>query len=210
MQQVHVRRIKKKWVAVISLLVGGLLGVFVVTGIWSMFPSTMPPFLQKNAESTNTQVIRALERTEEVSLVRLGVTGIASQENNSHLFNIEIPGSNRTKFIQYTFDAKLGFEGKDVTIEKTGDSTYTITVPEFKFIGYDNPEYRVAVENNGMLSFGTAQIDSTEMINEIINNDTKAEYIKSNQDLLKDQAKLFYTSIIMSIDPDVKLTFEYK
>ena len=82
----------------------------------------MPASLREKG-TEDTQVIRSMQRTKEVSLLRLGVTGIISKENKSHFFNMEIPGTERARFIQYTFDAKLGFEGKDVVIKKTDGNT---------------------------------------------------------------------------------------
>ena len=174
-------------------------------GFYSLFPGTMPAFLKEKVGTSDTQVIRSMERTKEVALLRLGITGIISQENKSHFFNMEIPGTERARFIQYTFDAKLGFEGKDVSIKETGKNTFDVEIPEFKFIGYDHPEYRMIVEQNGALSFGTQQIDSLDMINNILTEKTKQEYVDSNRDLLEEQAKSFYASIVMGVNPEAKL-----
>ena len=151
-----------------------------------------------------------MQRTKEVSLLRLGVTGIISRENKSHFFSMEIPGSERAQFIQYTFDAKLGFEGKDVVIKEAGDNTFDVAIPEFKFIGYDHPEYRIVVEQNGALSFGTQQIDTLDMVNNILTDKAKKEYVDSNRDILEEQAKSFYTSIVQSVSPDTKLNFTFQ
>ncbi|MCH4842389.1 hypothetical protein [Bifidobacterium pseudolongum] len=169
----------------------------------------MPSSLREKG-TEDVQVIRSMQRTKEVSLLRLGVTGIISKENKSHFFNMEIPGTERARFIQYTFDAKLGFEGKDVVIKETGENAFDIAIPEFKFIGYDDPEYRVIVEQNGALSFGTQQIDSLDMVNNILTDKAKKEYVDSNRDILEDQAKSFYTSIVQSVSPDTKLNFIFK
>ena len=169
----------------------------------------MPEWLREKG-TEDTQVIRSMRRTKEVSLLRLGVTGIISKENKSHFFSMEIPGTERARFIQYTFDAKLGFEGKEFVIKETGENTFDVTIPEFKFIGYDDPEYRVIVEQNGALSFGTKQIDSLDMINNILTDKAKKEYVDSNRDILEEQAKSFYTSIVQSVSPDTKLNFIFK
>ena len=123
---------------------------------------------------------------------------------------MEIPGTERAQFIQYSFDAKLGFDGKDVVIKPAGDNTYDITIPEFKFIGYDHPEYRTVVDQNGALSFGTPQIDTANMINEILSDKARSEYVEKNRDILEDQAESFYTSIVRSVSPDAKLNFIFK
>lgn len=205
--------ISKKWKiagVVIAALSCMAVGCLLMLGFYSLFPGTMPEFLKEKVGTSDTQVIRSMERTKEVSLLRLGITGIISQENKSHFFNMEIPGTERARFIQYTFDAKLGFEGKDVSIKETGKNTFNVEIPEFRFIGYDHPEYRMIVEQNGALSFGTQQIDSLDMINNILTEKTKQEYVDSNRDLLEEQAKSFYTSIVMSVNPEAKLNFTFQ
>ncbi|KFI58433.1 hypothetical protein BCHO_0479 [Bifidobacterium choerinum] len=199
----------KTWGIIIVLIVAMGAGWATSVGFYSLFPWAMPGSIREKG-TEDTQVIRSMRRTKEVSLLRLGVTGIISKENKSHFFNMEIPGTERARFIQYTFDAKLGFEGKEVTIKKTDENTFDITIPEFKFIGYDDPEYRVIVEQNGALSFGTQQIDSLDMINNILTDKAKKEYVDSNRDILEEQAKSFYTSIVNSISPETKLHFTFQ
>lgn len=197
------------WVGIVVLLASMGAGWIASIGFYSLFPGAMPPSLREKG-TEDTQVIRSMQRTKEVSLLRLGVTGIISKENKSHFFNMEIPGTERARFIQYTFDAKLGFEGKDVVIKETGENAFDIAIPEFKFIGYDDPEYRVIVEQNGVLSFGTQQIDSLDMVNNILTDKAKEEYVDSNRDILEEQAKSFYTSIVRSVSPDTKLNFTFQ
>lgn len=194
---------------VIAIVLSFVLGICGVIGAFSAFPGLMPPSLREKGR-TDTQVIHSMQRTKEVSLLRLGVTGIISRENKSHFFSMEIPGSERAQFIQYTFDAKLGFEGKDVVIKEAGDNTFDVAIPEFKFIGYDHPEYRIVVEQNGALSFGTQQIDTLDMVNNILTDKAKKEYVDSNRDILEEQAKSFYTSIVQSVSPDTKLNFTFQ
>lgn len=205
--------IPKKW-KIVGVAIAALscmaVGWIFMLGFYSLFPGTMPPLLKEKVGASDTQVIRSMERTKEVSLLRLGITGIISQENKSHFFNMEIPGTERARFIQYTFDAKLGFEGKDVSIKETGRNTFNVEIPEFRFIGYDHPEYRMIVEQNGALSFGTQQIDSLDMINNILTEKTKQEYVDSNRDLLEEQAKSFYASIVMGVNPEAKLNFTFQ
>jgi hypothetical protein len=47
------------------------------------------------------------------------------------------------------------------------------------------------------------------MVNEILNDDARQTYIASNQELLEEQTKTFYDSLITSIDPTVTTTFEF-
>ena len=47
------------------------------------------------------------------------------------------------------------------------------------------------------------------MVNEILDDDARQEYIDQNEDLLRDQAKVFYESLITSVEPAAVVTFEY-
>ncbi len=88
--------ISKKWKiagVVIAALSCMAVGYLLMLGFYSLFPGTMPEFLKEKVGTSDTQVIRSMERTKEVSLLRLGITGIISQENKSHFFNMEILGT---------------------------------------------------------------------------------------------------------------------
>lgn len=161
------------------------------------------------SESHDSQVIHAIERTQEVSLLRLGIQGIKDEDQSADIFGTNIPGTKKKVFLQYNFDAKLGIDGAEVKITKTGENAYLVSVPKFKFIGYAEPTFKVAVEDGGVLSWGTPDIDKVGMINEILNDDARQTYIDSNKELLEDQAKTFYDSLITSIDPAVVTTFEF-
>lgn len=162
------------------------------------------------SESHDSQVVRAIERTQEVSLLSLGIQGIKQENRSAEIFGKRVPGTGEKVFLQYNFDAKLGIDGAKVKVAKIGERAYIVSVPEFTFIGYDEPTFKVAVEDGGALSWATPDIDKLEMVNEILNDDARKEYIASNQDLLKEQTKSFYDSLIKSIDPAVVTTFEFR
>lgn len=161
------------------------------------------------SESHDSQVIRAIERTQEVSLLRLGIQGIKEKSQSREFFGKGIPQTEKSLFLQYNFDAKLGIDGAAVEVTKTGKNTYLISVPEFIFIGYDDPSFKVAVEDGDFLSWITPDIDEAETINAILNDDARQQYIDSNEELLEDQTKVFYNSLITSIDPTVVTRFEF-
>lgn len=48
------------------------------------------------------------------------------------------------------------------------------------------------------------------MVNNILTDKAKKEYVDSNRDILEEQAKSFYTSIVQSVSPDTKLNFIFK
>jgi hypothetical protein len=81
--------------------------------------------------------------------------------------------------------------------------------PEFVFIGHDDEDFQLVTENNGALSWLTPEIDQFELVNTILNDEAKDEYIKSNEELLRDQARDFYGGIVTSVDPDVEVQFRF-
>jgi hypothetical protein len=167
-------------------------------------------FIGVHSETKTSQVIQAVRRTQEISLLSLGIQGITSQEQCSHVFGKCIPGSTEKAFLQYDFNAKLGIDGQQVEITKTGEHAYRISVPEFISIGFSEPDFQVAVEDGGALRWVTPDIDQVEMINEILDDAAKQAYIQQNEDALQDQTKVFYDTLITSIDPDVKTTYEFR
>lgn len=159
-----------------------------------------------NSESRNTQLIDSITREEQVVLLSLGIQGIKEESGSSKFFGLF---SERSKFLQYNFDAKLGIEGKDVVIEQTAEDEYLVSIPKFIFIGHYNPTFKLAAEKNGVLSWVTPKVDSIEMVNEILDPAAQDEYIVRYEATLQDQAKAFYNSIITSIDPGIVVTFEF-
>lgn len=193
----------------IILLAVGLFGAGVVAavGVSRVLPNL--PYFGTDSSSRNTQIVHAVTRTEQVSLMSLGIQGISSKNQKSTFQGIDIPGSERASFIQYSFSAKLGIEGKSVKIAQVAASEYLVSVPKFVFIGHSDVDFRLVIESNGVVSWVTPKIDTVEMVNAILNDDSKDQYIIANSDILKDQAKSFYGGIVSSIDPSISLKFEF-
>lgn len=162
-----------------------------------------------DSESHDSQVVQAIERTQEVSLLSLSVQGIKEERRNSTIFGHKVPGTSEHLFLQYQFRAKLGIDGSAVAVAQNGPQTFVVTVPEFKFIGYDQPTFKVAAEDGGALSWVTPDIDKMSVVNQILNDDARETYLSDNQELLRDQTKVFYDRLITSIDPSAKTTFEF-
>ena len=80
----------------------------------------------------------------------------------------------------------------------------------FKFIGFSDPEFKTVHQHGQVLSFATADIDTAEGINEVLNEGKRKEHIQLNHDLLKDQTKTFYEGIIRAIDTEAKVEFEFQ
>ena len=49
----------------------------------------------------------------------------------------------------------------------------------------------------------------TRMINNILSDENKQKLITQNATALKEQAKVFYTGIIASVDPEITIDFEF-
>lgn len=161
------------------------------------------------SSSTDTQVVQSVELRQDVTLLRLGIQGIRMDETGSHIGSWKIPGTGRSIYLQYKYTAMLGLDGSQVTIEKIGDKHYRVNIPEFKFLGHSDASFETAVEDGGVISFVTPDIDTTETINEILNSDVKNEHLKDNRELLKLQTEDFYSGIIHGVDPDITLEFHY-
>lgn len=188
----------------LSLIVAGVL-----VGVVAVKLISVPQPFGIASDSRNTQIVKSIERKEEVALVSLGIQGIKEKNQKGEFFGFGIPGSNRAAFIQYNFTAKLGIDGKSVTITPSGANKFLITVPRFIFIGHDNVTFRLAAEDGGVLSWITPKIDNVDMINTILNDDARGQYIAQNNELLRDQTQVFYSSIIRGIDPTITLEFKF-
>ena len=168
----------------------------------------LSPFGIKS-EAADSQVVQSIKRTEEVSLLALGIQGITSEERCSTAFGKCIPGTSDEVYLQYTFTGKLGIDGSAVEVSETGADAYTISIPAFEVIGYSDPKFEVAVTDDGVLSWVTEDIDQTEMITKILGDEAQQKHLEDNEDLLQEQARAFYDNIILSVAPEAKITYEF-
>ncbi|APT87481.1 hypothetical protein [Corynebacterium flavescens] len=189
--------------AVLTAIIVGAVAIAAIVFLKPQFGMTT------QSESTNTQVIKSVEREEQVVLVSLGIQGLNRQSENRALWGMQVPGSARTQFIQYDYKAKLGIEGKDVRIEETGENAYKIAVPAFIFIGHADEHFEKVIDDNGLLSWVTDEIDPAQRITEILQGGEQEKNIADNRELLQDQARQFYTDIITAIEPTAQLEFSF-
>lgn len=169
------------------------------------------------SEERDVQVIRSITREEQIILVTAGV-GDIKEENSDGLkvaipgleaLAFEVPGTDRSILVRYDFDAKLGIEGKDVKIEHLGEKSYRISIPEFIYLGNDDPKISIASEKNGLLSWTTPEIDKLALAEAVLDDETVVKTIEGSRPVLEEQARIFYTNIITAIDPDITLDFVY-
>lgn len=188
-----------------------LLGFFVLVFIAAAgFAGLTVGKLLGASEERDVQVVRSVRGEEQVILMTAGLTDIKEERDNQTFFGLfDIPLSDRTTFLRYEFDAKFGIEGKEVKVEPLGDKAYRITIPDFVFLGYDNADFSVATESNGILSWTTPAIDTLEATEALLSDEAVAEHIAGFRPLLETQAVTFYSRIVSSIEPDASLTFEF-
>lgn len=167
-------------------------------------------FAAGKTEVHTSEIISAVTREEQVVLLSLAIQGISVKDQGPTKFmGVDVPGSERASFLEYSFKAKVGLDGRSVRIERAGEKGYVVTIPKFIFIGHSDEKFRVAAERNGALSFASAPIDSMAMVNTLLGDESQQGYIDSNVEVLKAQAQSFYTGIIAGIDPEASLRFEF-
>jgi hypothetical protein len=188
-----------------------VLTFLVALGIFSFVQSKgwLTP-LGIGSSSNDSQVVQALERTQEISLLRLGIQGIREESRSAELFGTTIPGTSDRLFVKYSFKAKLGIDGKKVKVTSTAPGTYVVSVPEFAFLGFDKPHFEVAVEDQDVLGWVAPDIDQMQMVSNILNGEARRQHLVDNDDLLREQTKVFYNGLIKSIDPEAKTEFLFR
>lgn len=190
---------------VLTLLAGLLIGVLGLgLTLWKA-----PSLFGLETTTKDEKVVTSLTREQQVVLLSLGIQGIMSEQSQLTVAGVKVPGTQKIVYLQYGYKAKLGIDGRQVRIEKIGEKRYKVTIPEFIFIGHTDEEFRVAVEKNGALSLVTPDVDRTKLINQILDDKAKTEQININQDLLEQQAQVFYSDIVRAIDPDITLEFAF-
>lgn len=190
---------------VIILTLGLMLGAFFAGAKSGVFGSPV----QTVEKSKTTEIVQAVERRSDVVLLSAATQGLHTVERNAKFFKWDVPGSKRTNILQYSFNSQLGIDGGAVKIEETGDNKFTVTIPSFKILGYNDPEFKTVVDDDGALSFVTAEVDTAEAVTEVFGDKEREKQINDNRQLLEDQAKSYYTNIVRAIDKNAELEFEY-
>lgn len=188
-----------------------VLAFFVALGTFSVVQAKgwLSP-LGIGSSSSDSQVVQALERTQEVSLLKLGIQGIRDESRSAEVFGQTIPGTGNRLFVRYSFNAKLGLDAKRVEVTSTTPGTYVVSVPEFAILGFDEPKFEVAVEDKDVLGWAAPDIDQMKMVTNILNGEARRKYLVDNDDILREQTKVFYNGVIKSVDPDAKTEFVFR
>ncbi|MBN9644634.1 hypothetical protein ACFSSC_06545 [Corynebacterium mendelii] len=190
-------------------LLGVLIGVAVTLAVIAGAGATLWNTVDTDSSTHSSQVVKAVTKEEKVVLLALHMQGITSREQTAQLFGKTVPGTARNLYLQYEYTAMLGIDGSRVTITPTGEHAYSLTIPDFSFLGTSDVTFKKAVEDNGIISFVTADIDEAAMINDILGPSSKDKQIDDNRAALQSQARSFYGDIVRAIDPaaDITVTF---
>ncbi len=181
--------------------------LIVATGVGGLF---LGKFLGAD-EVRTVQVVRSVQVEEQVILLTAGLSDeIPLRGEALDVFGLfDLPGSQRSTDVRIDFDGKFGIDGGDVEIEQTGETAYRITIPQFEYLGYDNPEFSVAQETNGVLSFTTTELDTLDAAEYALADEAAQQHIDGFRPLLEKQAEQFYTRIVSGIDPAITLEFVF-
>ena len=188
------------------LLVGGAVAAFASGGLNAL---ALKALFSSSSSERDSQVVQAVTRAQEVALLSLHIEGVTRHESNGEILGVAIPASEKTTLIQYKFDAKLGVDGSQVKIEPTGPKSFRVTIPQFIGIGFDDPVFEDALESSNPLGMLAAPAVQTRMINNVLSDENKQKYVTQNAGALKEQARVFYSGIIASVDPEITLDFEF-
>ncbi|MGY2743445.1 hypothetical protein [Arthrobacter sp. UYCu723] len=190
----------------IVLLVGGAAAAFASGGLNAL---ALKSLFSSSSSERDSQVVQAVTRVQEVALLSLHIEGVTRHESNGEILGVAIPASEKTTLIQYKFDAKLGVDGSQVKIEPTGPKSFRVTIPQFIGIGFDDPKFEDALESSNPLGLLAAPAVQTRMMNNVLSDENKQKYVTQNATALKEQAKVFYSGIIASVDPEITVDFEF-
>ncbi|WP_371177157.1 hypothetical protein ABYF34_00890 [Buchananella felis] len=191
--------VKAKIISIVASLVVLGLAVFGATQLFPYF----------NRQSADERVVQSLTLEDDVVLLRLGVQGIATEKVDASFLGMSIPGSAKNHFLQYDYSAMLGIDGGDVKVEKTGDKRFKLSIPAFEFLGHSDAEFKTIVEDNGVISFITPDVDLPALITRVLNDTEKEKHITDSMELLEYQCRNFYESIVRGIDPEIQLEFVF-
>ena len=189
-----------------ALVAAGMGAAFAFGGLNALALSSL---FTSSSNERDSQVVQSVTRVQEVALLSLHIEGVATDEKNREILGVAVPASEKTTLIQYKFDAKLGIDGSQVKIEPTGPESYRVTIPQFIGIGFDNPVFEDALESNNALGWLAPPAIQTLMINNILSDKNKQKYITQNAAAMKEQAQVFYSGIIASVDPGITVDFEF-
>jgi hypothetical protein len=197
--------VKQAGLSVGSALVGaGIATTIALSG------ASAAPVIEAETPVTDavySQLLAAVNNNADVALVNISVSDIHDQTEQGRFLGLNWKALDKRTILTSSFTAKLGIESEDVQIAKSGD-TWWISIPEFEFLEYENPQFEVLVEKNGALSFRTPEVSEIDIFNEA-SASFKTDYLAKYDEALRIAAQDYYTQLFASIVPGESLHFTF-
>lgn len=168
-------------------------------------------------QSSNPQLqissqVQYLEKVDEVVFVNAGIQKVIKASDSSKIFGREVPFTKKTALVILNYKAKFGIK-KKVTIKKTGEQSYTVTVPKFEIIGVEldtNNPYELYDTDGELLSFSTKNIDTGKLVAKGLSNSSQKDYLTQYTDTIKESATEYYKTMFASIDESLTVKVEFE
>lgn len=161
--------------------------------------------------TSDERIVESIRTKQDITLLHVNVHSIFQEETqNIKRFSITIPDSDRHLIFVYRYTANLGIDGKEVSIEKTSDKSYTVKIPIFKVLGTSNVKWDEDIDINGALAFLSEEPKKNKIRTCLLSEETlDKKNLSESDELMREQAETFYSNIIHAIDPEIELTFEF-
>ncbi|MGT2711716.1 DUF4230 domain-containing protein [Streptococcus oriscaviae] len=182
--------------------------VAVLLGLLSMWGyGYLSGSMEKQSEAKVSTTIEYIEQVNELVFLNTSVQKIITAKNYTILFGQEMPFSEKSALLIVNYKAKFGIKSP-VTIEKTGEKRYRITVPSFQVIGLelDAKEPYILYDKSGdILSFTTEEIDTGQLVTDEFKSAEQTSFLTQYEDDIKESAQNYYHNLFKSISSDLQL-----
>lgn len=156
-------------------------------------------------------MVKYIEKVQEVVFLNVGIQKVETVENATVLWGFTIPQSEKEAIFILNYKAKFGIT-EPVSVTEIGEKHYRVMVPSFKIIGVEldqeNP-YTLYDRRGNFLSGLTEEVDTGERLTSKLSNDAQLEYLKEYQDLIKESAVNYYTTLFKAIDSEIELEIQF-
>lgn len=163
--------------------------------------------MEKQSEAKVSTTIEHIEQVNELVFLNTSVQKIITAKNYTILFGQEMPFSEKSALLIVNYKAKFGIKSP-VTIEKTGEKRYRITVPSFQVIGLelDAKEPYILYDKSGdILSFTTEEIDTGQLVTDEFKSAEQTSFLTQYEDDIKESAQNYYHNLFKAISSDLQL-----
>lgn len=182
--------------------------VAVLFGLLSMWGyGYLSGSMEKQSEAKVSTTIEHIEQVNELVFLNTSVQKIITAKNYTILFGQEMPFSEKSALLIVNYKAKFGIKSP-VTIEKTGEKRYRITVPSIQVIGLelDAKEPYILYDKSGdILSFTTEEIDTGQLVTDEFKSDEQTSFLTQYEDDIKESAQNYYHNLFKAISSDLQL-----